>query len=145
MRNKLLTLMFMVGCSHIPPKDRFIHEEVRPYVESFKAEATARKVRINLKGLHLDMADESYFRNHLRNAVGVCTPLYKLVMLRRTFWNRSDSTDREILVYHELGHCVLGLNHWQGGPDLMNPQMMDPIIYNEYRELLLDRLFSRVE
>jgi hypothetical protein len=51
----------------------------------------------------------------------------------------------EGLIYHELGHCVLGLDHVQGGKN--NPKMMNPYVYYaelylEYWQQMVDELFT---
>lgn len=33
------------------------------------------------------------------------------VIIDRTFWNKSNPLERECIVFHELGHCVLNREH----------------------------------
>jgi len=58
-----------------------------------------------------DQADyvEIIFGALERPNVGWCGP--SGVTLDRSFWEKSSDLGREALVFHELGHCVLGLGH----------------------------------
>lgn len=50
------------------------------------------------------------------STIGLCygfkqSIMFKFIILDETYWNESDMYDRESLVFHELGHCVLNKDH----------------------------------
>ena len=63
--------------------------------------------------------------------VGLCTvwtstkKRYKQITVDPEFWADAEDERKELLMYHELGHCVLDLGHSDGGV------MSDTLIHNE--------------
>lgn len=56
------------------------------------------------------------------SAAGLCIELEdgtKEILIDEPYWNSANDRQRAYIVYHELGHCVLGLAHSARG--LMNP------------------------
>ena len=49
----------------------------------------------------------------------------------------------EIVVYHELAHCLLNLPHYEEELDIMNAYVPSPERYNKNRKELLDKVFKR--
>jgi len=50
--------------------------------------------------------------NNKRKAHGVCIPNDKTITLNSTWWKRETNNWRKLkVVFHELGHCELGLDH----------------------------------
>lgn len=64
-------------------------------------------------------------------------------------WAASTDAEREELVFHELGHCVLGLKHIAGinsagiPVSLMDPTEIDGAIYSQNRDYYLNGLFNQ--
>ena len=53
------------------------------------------------------------------------------VVFLRSAWDKYSETEREVLVWHELGHCVLGLGHdarvdVDGPVSIMYPNVFKP-------------------
>lgn len=66
------------------------------------------------------------------------------VQLLRGDW---DEIELRGLIYHELGHCVLGLDHVVGTrsrPTIMNPYLYHAELYLEFWDQMLSDLFSTV-
>lgn len=63
-------------------------------------------------------------------------------------WWRLTNTQREILIFHELGHCELGREHDRtvfetGIPTtLMNPDILNPFYYLLNKKYYIDELFQ---
>ena len=57
-------------------------------------------------------------------------------------WDLLSATQREITIFHELGHCLLGLGHYDDKPAIMNTYIMSSRYYRENREVLIDELFD---
>jgi hypothetical protein len=64
-------------------------------------------------------------------------------------WASSTDVEREELLFHELGHCVLGKRHVGGINDqgipasLMNPYEIQGSIYTQFKSYYLANLFKQ--
>lgn len=60
----------------------------------------------NIPVIYVDL----YFNEQTGNVIGVCKIKGndKNVEIDPEWWYRASDLDREILIFHELGHCVLG-------------------------------------
>ncbi|MEZ4884363.1 MAG: hypothetical protein R3E32_06445 [Chitinophagales bacterium] len=88
-----------------------VAEELWVYFARFEKEAAERGQTIDLNSLNLTAAIEEL---HPDDVAGVCNynsrnPNH--IGIDQTFWNRAASRWREMVVFHELGHCVLGRGH----------------------------------
>lgn len=88
--------------------------------------------------------------------IGLCvtyhrvTGTYREVLIDRSSWFFMDHWQREMLVFHELGHCVLGRKHdstlINGWPrSLMYPQAaaISSSRYKTYRDFYVKELTYR--
>lgn len=61
----------------------------------------------------------------------------------RSYWNNSSRTTKELLMFHELGHCFLNYDHvTSNSNDIMFPTLIDPTYYRENRDAVLDKFFD---
>lgn len=96
----------------------FVEEEIKSYMRDFvnlakkhgvNLEKKARGMSIQLTDLHyLDFKkkDGKWFR-----PAGWCFYFENIVGISKTYWEKCDPTERRILIFHELGHCLLGRAH----------------------------------
>ena len=59
------------------------------------------------KGSSLGFCKHHYSRGQMREATNS-------VQIGVAFWRRLDRESRELLIFHELGHCILDRRHVQG-------------------------------
>ncbi len=82
------------------------------YFERFEAAAAARNINADLEDFGVTGSIET---NPGHNAPGACSEntnnTLHHVSLRQDFWVDASVTEREIIVFHELGHCFLGRGH----------------------------------
>lgn len=91
-----------------------VQEELWEYFERFEEEAAQRGENINLKELDLTAAIEEL---HPEDVAGVCNYNSRRpnhIGIDETFWNTTSDRWREMVVFHELGHCVLLRGHREG-------------------------------
>lgn len=112
----IIILMFLSGCN-------LFHEEVvpdsfSPYVEKFKIIAADYGRDINKMGrVEIRFAPESEMYRGDGSGVaryGVTKHLdsgKKLILINKDRWDEKDEVWREYLIFHELGHAVLGKEH----------------------------------
>jgi len=94
----------LIGCGNgfRPINVGVVDPEFEPYVELFLDYA-------NIPSINVDM----YFNNQSGNVIGVCKTRgnEKKIEIDGVWWYSASELDREILIFHELGHCVLGQGH----------------------------------
>lgn len=132
---------------------------IQKYVDEFKQRCIDLNHRACLKRwTRLEsvlFVERSVIQNEpgSENRVGVCyvwedgnkrLVKAKVQILQDIEWN-----DEELkgLVYHELGHCALGLDHTngtKGHPTIMNPYLYHAMIYIEFWEQMVSELFAAV-
>lgn len=79
-----------------------VDPEFEPYVELFLEHA-------NIPSINVDM----YFNDQTGNVIGVCKKRGndRNIEIDGDWWSTASDLDREILIFHELGHCVLDQGH----------------------------------
>lgn len=121
------------------------------YFEAFENEARLRGKAFDLKELNIQgviedidvegVAGHCRYGSHIDNEVTIDSP----------FWNRANDLNREFVVFHELGHCVLIRGHEESAhvngscTSLMRSGTLDcQDNYNvNTREVYLNELFSK--
>jgi hypothetical protein len=146
----VLSLLFIPtsSCGKGPELGQFA-----PYVWRFQGEAAARGVPApddDITVVGLTDAGMKPYRDELGpRVIGVCEIPAKIVDISLSYWNQASETEREMLIFHELGHCILGRPHniqrnvFTGIPmSIMFPDMIIPLqVYQKYRSLFLNELF----
>lgn len=91
--------------------ENYIDPELQEYFDSFKAEAAKYDIKVDYEALRVD----GYIRNiNERGVAGQCQTFedgLNAVIISPNYWNRIEGLQREFLVYHELGHCILDRVH----------------------------------
>lgn len=106
----LLSLLF-ISCAHddfrFIKRHNKINKEFSGYIDDF-IEASNGKVKesdlMRLTMNFIDMGDSS--------TVGTCWPHISEIDINRRWWNNNKSNlQRQALIFHELGHCLLYRGH----------------------------------
>jgi hypothetical protein len=145
----LLLLLLAVGCRATHDKDHIIYqvpEEVQPHLNSFMEEYESRggdpmSLPLNLIIRWSDsMPDPDVVGYCQLNTLDMYLPE---IVLLHSYWLSSDPVVREILVYHELGHCLLNYDHVETDiTDIMFPNLINSVYYRENRDEILDNFFT---
>ncbi|MEO0044359.1 MAG: hypothetical protein RL329_3807 [Bacteroidota bacterium] len=100
----LLLHLFSMGCQ----KDTIqtVPAEFQEYVNLFFEEGNKRGMNIALKNINLEMRFSTLVG---KNAA--CTPKKHLIEIDSALWRKRSPYDKAWLIYHELGHCILGRDH----------------------------------
>ncbi len=87
-----------------------VDERLWTYFEDFENEAALRGIDLDLIDLEITGAIENITED---GVAGTCQYGAHLthVTVDLPFWNRSSNLIREMVVFHELGHCALGRGH----------------------------------
>jgi hypothetical protein len=129
--------------------DVYIDSNLEVYFELFANEGLSRGVNIDYSVQRI----EGYIENITGNIAGEChhdSAFPSKIIVDRQYWNRATTTEREFLVFHELGHCYLNREHLDtqnadgSCASIMHSGLTNCI--NAYspstRERYLDELFS---
>lgn len=131
-------------------------EDLDVYMRLFAVEAEKRGLNININRLFFDlrlkMVDQFRPSYEREGVIGLCSyeANTNTVYISRRAWDAYDSLQREMLIFHEFGHCVLGLEHdeatnYESVPDdLMYPVNFSSVYYARERDAYLTRLFGKV-
>ena len=104
----ILHLLF-IGCN----KDgsQVIERELQVHFSSFEIEANAHGLDIDISSI----AISGYIQNiETRGTLGQCKSYSdgtQQIVIDEQYWNRISNDEREYLVFHELGHCILKRVH----------------------------------
>lgn len=119
---------------------------MQPYYQSFLHEANSHHVRMEVSDLYMHFTDGFDGTTTL----GRCTHGdLAIVEISRNAWNRFSDESREQLIFHELGHCLLGRHHtsdiWNNIPkSIMNPIQFSDWVYVPNRVYYLNELFTQI-
>lgn len=126
-----------------------VDPSLRPTVNQFLQDSQAHGVYVDASHLraYLDPG-LVYAASGKLETVGLCDMASGVVTISPDYWGIADQAQRENLVYHELGHCLLNRLHTQAlGDDglpssIMYPDLLDPTDYQTRRTALVDELFA---
>ncbi|MDW3645675.1 MAG: hypothetical protein R8P61_01265 [Bacteroidia bacterium] len=101
----LLSIPLFYACE--PDEVLVIDSRLKPYFDRFEEEASMR-------GLSLDFSDLEGKIEDLDGVGGQCvrnSTLPDEVLIDFVFWTQASELEKEFIVFHELGHCVLDRSH----------------------------------
>ncbi len=109
-RLPLLALMLaIIGCNQIDTLET--DPELVPYFQIFADEAAIRGIEVdfveaNIEGLLQNIGRSEVLGQCFRNEQRP-----RKVIIDRDYWTDAEENDRQFLIFHELGHCFLDLEH----------------------------------
>ncbi|MBI1859597.1 MAG: hypothetical protein HYR96_01600 [Deltaproteobacteria bacterium] len=120
--------------------------EFASYVSTFEAEAAARGQELHVDNLVIKL--DSSLPNTIRAQCQERPFATPTIAVNQTIWDKSSDEDKEALLMHELGHCVLHRDHKKGDfPDGTAISLMRAVSpygksYEAHRQYYLDELFD---
>lgn len=107
MRRIFLTALLLTGCGAGPSPHNIIDKEFNKFIEQFY-----KDVGMWFGGSIVLSSDAEF----IANVVGTCdytqlTSKKNTVRIKASFYNKATKETKTALLYHELGHCALGLDH----------------------------------
>lgn len=144
-----LVALFLLGMAparpQIPDAPTAPLEPIEPYHQAF------RTLGASFGAAFLNASVSFSLRGFFGSTVGLCrmsSSGRNRIELSDSAWGRGSNTFREMLVFHELGHCLLGrghknTRHSSGRPEsLMNSSLFSERTYLANRDLYLKELFT---
>lgn len=139
---KLIPLLFMIACSSVHTNTGVFNLEptVQEHLSSYFED------KLIHTGHNIAYHDIAITFEPLRgNEIGVCeywagSRNLRTIKLDPSWWFNASYSMREQLVYHEMGHCDLGLDHNSDG--IMRDINLGESHYVYHRESLVRELFD---
>lgn len=150
LRGSLLGVLICLLAFSIVPSCRSvvvgpgIDKEIKPYVNQFlKYCHQYEKNCSDISNYRIQLDDMTALKVFFPGVVGACTRADKTIVINKHFWKEESPARREQLVFHELGHCILELDHVQ--PEqihVMNPSVLPGNVYLMFYSILQNELFG---
>tara|TARA_Y100001933_G_scaffold261042_2_gene314699 strand:+ start:87261 stop:88328 length:1068 start_codon:yes stop_codon:yes gene_type:complete len=103
----ILIVGILFGCSKYDyDNSELNNSEFQPYVDSFLEEAKIRGYDIDVSNINFYLAD---IEN--KDVGGICNERKEEIIIDRDNWENAHEIEKELLIFHELGHCILGRAH----------------------------------
>lgn len=159
---RILFLMFISLAACAPHKHQVsVDPAAKPQFDSFVAEATTQGAPVTIDDLIIRFDDlggtlsNGTFTGAICNRQDNKTPeivINRNEVLGKVMFSQSSATSQQELVWHEMGHCVLGRAHlqatfsapnqWGMIPDsIMYPVLMSDLILNTFADHYSGELF----
>lgn len=141
MKKIILSSLLLIGCNQSLPLP-YHNPELMPMVQTFLNEGIKRGKYYSVDNINIDYGTLN------GGIVGTCQRGldYKKITIDKNFWLYNEQS-REMIMIHELGHCVLNLNHndkYENGIpiSIMNTYLFNYSIFQVYRDFYYDELFQ---
>lgn len=134
----ILLTLFMTACGHFyPTGPSIIDPELQPYYDLYiehKETYTGfgNSAKVNMR---FNILPGQYIGRCWKYSNG-----YRLIEIDRLFWSTASEKDREVLIFHELGHCDLNRGHVENS--IMRPYHLNGYIFSQNETLYLQELFD---
>lgn len=131
----LFTALCMMGCAKAP-KD----SDLQPWLNQFIADGSAYGLQFNTDKLTVQFGDLTH------PIAGECSmdgDGNGVVTIDKTYWDEMESDEyKQIVTYHELGHCLLFRGHVANYTSIMNAYIISDETFYDNKSELLTELFT---
>jgi hypothetical protein len=144
MKYLLLTLIALSGCGKSPNQ---IDPTFQPLYDQFVSDAKSNGVDVSgPQGIVIQFTTLEQ-ANPLGETIGECSDMgygNDIVSIDYNFWAGASPSTQQILLYHELGHCLLDEHHNPDPTSIMNALINNTMTYwSNYEARSLQILFSQ--
>lgn len=139
----LLLILLLFGCKKDDAVEYNVDSDFEEYVQRFIDEGAARGVDIDFSDTGLLI---EYSERNVEGASGYCYLGNHHIVIDKSEWTALTDTQKEYLIFHELGHCELDRRHkndqfdnslWKSlmrGDPLVGTQINIPVPYFGFRK-----------
>ncbi len=150
---KLLFLAIFISSIFSCAKDGLSSEvdtRLQPYFDSFVEEAALRDIAVDLTENRIIARVTDIVGNSVAGSCANSQSDNSYISIDEAYWNAVDNLAREMVVFHELGHCILKRAHLESRDENGDCiSLMESGLGNcnlnytlETRDKMLDELFS---
>ncbi len=130
----ILLGFILTGCGAASPP--YVDPLLLPFTKSFAKEALRFSGRS-----YSDTPTTTVFEELPKGIAGQCDHRDGHIAINKTYFQKIPYYLRELLVFHELGHCILNRRHSDRPGAIMYFRLTDPTIYAINKEKELKILF----
>lgn len=136
----VLVLLLLTGCGSGLAEGP---SELLQYAETFKQEARNHNFNLGNPPITLMWTDLSQKKSNVKNGrtVGVCWKGAGIIEIDPVSWKAMSPAKKELLMFHELGHCWLFKDHEINPYRIMYESLTSIDYYQTHREEELHYLF----
>lgn len=91
-----------------------IQTELIPYFQTFRDQASEHGLTIDYQSANVTARIEQINEGSVAGTCSTNGHNIRDIIIDKAFWERSSNLIREMIIFHELGHCVLGRGHEEG-------------------------------
>lgn len=150
----ILCIQVLISTHETPEPRPGINPNLQKYVDEFVAYGKLYRgpdFKLDIINVDIGPAKDLWDPFIDKGTVGWCKPFLwpQQIMLDTLYWEDATELEKEQLIFHELGHCVLGREHndkedENGDPiSIMHPYTMDDHTYKRHREQYIKDLFTK--
>lgn len=96
---------------HTPSDLDQIAPELKPHFLRFQSEAERYGLTFDYREANITAEIYNIDEGSVAGSCSTDGHTQRHIRIDRSFWNRSSDMVREMVIYHELGHCLLGRGH----------------------------------
>lgn len=85
-----------------------VDKRLQVHFKKFEEEGNKRGLKVDLEKANIS---GSITKINIDGIVGLCNSSGNKVIIDEDFWARSSYASKELIIFHELGHCYLQLPH----------------------------------
>ncbi len=115
----LIALGFATGCGEDEPEIA-IDPALQGILNDFAEEAASRGLLVDYESLNLTARLQTVTRAGVAGFCSSSEEGSREIVVDRNFWNFAVPIQQELVVFHELGHCILGRGHRDDLDDMGN-------------------------
>ncbi len=93
------------------PYHGLVDQRLIPYFQTFEKEGALRGVNVNLNDVPVTGTIASIQEDNIAGTCSYQVSEPHAVTIDLEYWNAASTLGRELVVFHELGHCYLGRGH----------------------------------
>jgi len=137
----LFSIIGIIGsCSHFRTQNTHIDSVLKPAFEEWRTECVVRGIRYNKEISKLDSILYSPLEIEYW---GKCYG--NKIIINSNSIKADDEFLLKLVLFHELGHCAFGYDHYELGEDIMNSILPKSqiILYHYFWDILINDYFSR--
>lgn len=143
-----LSILAVTACGQAKKKHEAILDlgQFSSYVQSFEQVSAEHGRNVEVTDLIVKLADLPDPRE--RGVCEIATGQTPVIIIDINHWNNATESDREQLMFHELGHCVLTRYHNNGTlpggipSSVMNSFRIADVIYDTNHDHYMEELFN---
>lgn len=148
----IIAVLTFSSCVSEPIEDHSGNQtvnELKYYFDLFEIEAAKRQLPIDLNAYGLSVRIHNIQEENVAGTCSYSMHAGREITIDEAFWLKAGSLDREMVVFHELGHCVLAQGHRENTDSNNNCLSIMAsgtqgcrLLYNDInRDYYLDELF----